>query len=136
MPRASLATLHLINYIKQSPLWGADLDRAPGWPPCVLEVTKKPHLQPYQPAHAGEAQLHDSLSAHWAVSHSAVLAEQVRNANQTADHHGSSSPQADGESPMILPYQGLPVCFETLRCRVNAVADLHVLHAAAFTLSL
>jgi hypothetical protein len=103
MPHASLATLHLINYIKQSPLWDANLDRGLGWPPCVLEVTKKPHS-----SHISQLMLErpNSMIAFQPIGlyltiH--ALAEEVRNANQIADHRGISSLQADGKSPMLIP---------------------------------
>jgi hypothetical protein len=101
MPRATHAALHLINYIKQSPLWGADLDRAPGWPPCVLEVTKKPisgHISQLMLERPNSMIGFQPIGLFLTVQ---ILAEQAKDANQTADQHGVHSPQADGESPMI-----------------------------------
>jgi hypothetical protein len=110
MPRTAVATQHLINYIKQSPLWDADLNRAPGWPPCVLEVTARPLS-----GHISQLMLErpDSLIGFQPIGiflTVQILAEHAKNANQTADQHGVQSPQADGESvmgdrpPMLLSF--------------------------------
>lgn len=109
MPRYTNAARHLINYIKQSPLWGADLDRAPGWPPCVLEVTKKPlsgHISQLMLGRPDSMIAFQPIGLFLTVQ---ILAEDAKNANQTANQHGVHSPQADSESPMIPPISRIAI---------------------------
>lgn len=127
MPRTSIATLHLINYIKQSPLWDADLDRAPGWPPCVLEVTKKPLSGRISQLMLERPNCMIGFQPIGLFLTVQILAEQAKNANQTAVEHGMHSPQADGESPRMFPISRNAIGFEDFLCRDNAVADLHAL---------
>ncbi len=43
MPRETTAAKHLVNYLRQDAMWDADLDAAPGWPPCVLQTWIRPY---------------------------------------------------------------------------------------------
>ena len=43
MPRSGSSAQHLISYIRQGPLWDAELDGSPTWPDCVWTTKVKPY---------------------------------------------------------------------------------------------
>ena len=43
MPKSGSSSQHLINYIKQDPLWDDSLQIAAEWPSCIWTTKVKPH---------------------------------------------------------------------------------------------
>ena len=98
MPRSTNSAKHLISYLRQDAMWDADLDGAPGWPPCVLQTSIRPHA-----SHVSQLMLQrpNSVIGHQTIGQflaMQILTEQARVLNETrGDLHTPINPTADGE---------------------------------------
>lgn len=101
MPKNGASSFHLIEYIRQDPLWDAELDRAPGWPPCVWTTKIKPYS-----GRVSQLMLENpnSIIGFQPIGHfltMQILAGQAAYANQ-ADDLAVNNPNADCERSRLF----------------------------------
>ena len=127
MPRGTTAARHLVSYIQQDAMWDADLDAAPGWPPCILQTSMRPHS-----AHVSQLMLERPSSVvgfqpvgnFLAVQ---ILAEQARAPNRTGEPNEIHNPITAGARPAYSPpccVLLLPDAGHVMRLSVRAYAAL------------